>query len=197
MMDECRNLQEFLDRIDGQDRKECALDLLAQEPEPVGLLLLENWEIDSASWQRQVIATYGPGCSFATANPLDLQGKWLKNANGEVHYPVAYVRARPYSRLDYIAGLCSHEVYYAQFVSPALVMAVAGRFGLANLKVAYAADPHLNTIPLGRWDMANYLTQNLGVKAQLARCGDFWTQAGAVCILKEAARQAIAQEGEQ
>lgn len=49
-------------------------------------------------------------------------------------------------------------------------------------------DTHLNTLPLNRWDTyGNYLYNNPAVIAALKERGDFWSNATAVCILKEAA----------
>jgi len=58
-------------------------------------------------------------------------------------------------------------------------------FGLNRL--LESKDEHLNDIPLHQWDM--FLAQPLAIP--LKSVGDFATQAGNVCIAKEAAQQII------
>jgi len=56
------------------------------------------------------------------------------------------------TRKQYLAGEASYYDYYAQFVTDATVRTVAQAFGVDNLTKALAADRHLNTLPLARWD---------------------------------------------
>lgn len=101
------------------------------------------------------------------------------------------------TRQAYMEEKASYEQYYGQFVSEGLKHLVTQVFGKEALKGAYAADEHLNNIPLQRWDMlVSYVQNNPEIRQQLKDCGDFYSLAGGVCILKEAAREVI-QEKEQ
>ena len=81
-----------------------------------------------------------------------------------------------------------HRGYYGQFVHAGMIAVVVQRFTLERLKAAFAADRHLNTIPLCEWD---FLGNPMGVSSKLREAGDYLTQAGSVCFWKEAARQAL------
>lgn len=91
------------------------------------------------------------------------------------------------TRKDYMAGNCTHQEYYAQFVTPEIKVSVIRAIGLKKLMAS--TDPHLNDIPLERWDD---ISTNAGAKMKEA--GDFLSMAGNVCIAKAAARQIIEQE---
>jgi hypothetical protein len=90
-----------------------------------------------------------------------------------------------FTRKDYMDGRVTHEQYYGQYVTPGLVKLVVDRFGLDRLCACPAGD-HFNSIPLSSWDM---LTRWIGVK-WAPDDGD--SLAGRVCILKAAARAAVA-----
>lgn len=83
-----------------------------------------------------------------------------------------------------------HRSYYAQFVTPALQQAVVSRFGLAELDAALTADKHMNSIPLAQWDRMEPIVRSHCDRAMRA-AGDSASLANAVCVLKEAARQAV------
>lgn len=55
-----------------------------------------------------------------------------------------------YSRRDYMAGKCSLDEYYKQFLEPWVFDRVLGEIGMAALLAS--TDPHLNDIPLYKWD---------------------------------------------
>ena len=94
-----------------------------------------------------------------------------------------------FTRADYMAGTCTHRQYYAQFVTPHMLAQVVASIGAERL--AKSKDPHLNDIPLATWDqLAGGMRTQLG-REQLKLAGDFPSLAGAVCILKEAARQTL------
>lgn len=86
-----------------------------------------------------------------------------------------------------------HEAYYGELVEAA-GGAAAFRHRLPcsveRIREALAkGDEHLNDIvPLKRWDMAALPVPAGAAKAMKER-GDYVTLSGAVCILKEAARQ--------
>jgi hypothetical protein len=61
-----------------------------------------------------------------------------------------------------------------------------------------STDPHLNDIPLHRWDvMTGSLFRQSGMRAQMRDVGEIRSLSTGVCILKEAARQSIEQEKEK
>jgi len=95
------------------------------------------------------------------------------------------------TRQDYLNGKNTHREYYAQFVTKSLKHTVSERFGVETIKLGLAGDENLNTIPLNQWDAlaGGYRTQLCAAK--LRECGDGPTLGGAVCILKEAARQVM------
>ena len=67
-----------------------------------------------------------------------------------------------FTRADYMQNRCTHEEYYAQFVTPGIVAGVrrflaispAGekRDPVKFVRAALAEDKHLNGIALRRWD---------------------------------------------
>ncbi len=90
-----------------------------------------------------------------------------------------------FTRQDYLDKKCNHRQYYAQFVDAALIAAVLNRIGK---ELKSSTDDNLNDIPLARWDG---MARSIRPGASLNKAGDYPTLAGQVCILKEAARQAI------
>ncbi len=90
-----------------------------------------------------------------------------------------------FTRQDYLDKKCNHRQYYAQFVDARLIAVVSNRIGK---ELRLVKDENLNYIPLARWDeMAKSIRPGAGLK----KAGDYQTLAGQVCILKEAARQAM------
>ena len=92
-----------------------------------------------------------------------------------------------YSRQDYLSGECTHSQYYSQFVTPYLKRKTLQLFGF---RIDPESDPHLNKIPLECWDDLSTLVGGKKFK----ELGDFRTLAGCVCVLKESARQAFAEQ---
>lgn len=95
---------------------------------------------------------------------------------------------RLFTRHDYMTSPSSsanHRRYYSQYVTPQIIAAVVEVIGAVDLLAS--TDPHLNDIPLARWDkLANYLGFSRRMWDEL---GDTPSLAGKVCILKEAAMQ--------
>jgi hypothetical protein len=83
-----------------------------------------------------------------------------------------------------MAGTASHCAYYAQFVTPAHF----ARLRRYADRIKSSTDPHFNDIPLAVWD-ALAVPVPAETAATMRQCGDYPTLAGAVCTLKEAARQ--------
>ena|SRR6186713_10270 len=92
-----------------------------------------------------------------------------------------------YTRKDYLAGNCTHEEYYSQFVTDDILSLVKNTFGVGLLEESLSKDEHLNNIPLGQWDnLTGYLPRY--VSAGFKNVGDYLTLAGGVCLLKTAAK---------
>jgi len=95
------------------------------------------------------------------------------------------------TRKDYIDGKVTFSDYYRQFITAELEKAVAEKIGIDAVK--RSNDPHLNDIPLRKWD---YLFQDYklkkGIALKMHEAGDFLSLAGAVCTAKECARMLAA-----
>jgi hypothetical protein len=92
---------------------------------------------------------------------------------------------RLFMRTDYTSGACTHQEYYAQFVTPYIKEQLALRMKLP--KILNSKCKHFNDVPLWQWDRCALIASVADKK--LDACEDFPTHAGRVCILKEAARQ--------
>ena len=90
-----------------------------------------------------------------------------------------------FTRAQYMAGECTHAEYYGQYVVDE-VKQKAFWFGKTNLIEAYLLDKNFNTIPLKKWDSLAKRTRFPPIVED-----DYWTLAGKVCTLKEAARQIV------
>lgn len=93
-----------------------------------------------------------------------------------------------YTLEQYRLKECSHQQYMAQFVTRDTITRVKSHFTIERL-VNTEDQKNYNTIPIKEWDHCP-LSANLTL---LKECGDFLTPSNRVCILKEAARQAIEQ----
>lgn len=83
----------------------------------------------------------------------------------------------------------AYRTYYGQYVSDGTKRIVLQRITLPVLLAS--KDPHLNDIPLSRWDA---LVPQLHAGVALKRNGDWLSLGTGVCILKEAARQIIEEK---
>ncbi len=93
-----------------------------------------------------------------------------------------------FTRKQYINKECTNEQYYGQFVNAGTKARVLSGIGLDALKKS--TDPHFNDIPLHKWDG---LVANCPGSAAFSKAGDYYTLAGGICLLKEAARQVLEQ----
>lgn len=89
-----------------------------------------------------------------------------------------------FTRKQYLDKECTHDQYYAQFVTPEVIHLVLVCIGEA--RIMGSKCPHFNDIPLWEWDR---IAPRLSVGERLRECGDYPTMAGKVCILKAAANQ--------
>lgn len=99
------------------------------------------------------------------------------------------------TRKEYLADSANlHRAYYAQFVTLHLRHHIAERIGMDRLRAS--TDPHLNDIPIQEWERLTWMMP-LGAFNRMRATGDTVTQSGMVCVLKEAARQAIEHDAEE
>ena len=91
-----------------------------------------------------------------------------------------------YTRKQYLNKECTHRQYYGQFVDNRTKQRVLSGIGLEALKKS--TDPHFNDIALTNWDK---LVPNCPGSSGFANAGDYYTVAGGVGLLKEAARQIL------
>jgi hypothetical protein len=98
---------------------------------------------------------------------------------------------------------CTHREYYGQFVNDGVISAVVRTIGAR--KILASTDPHLNDIPLHRWDaLAGYSNRQYSreherftggllmhlVGRDLSKAnGGGVSPSDLVCVAKEAARQ--------
>ena len=98
-----------------------------------------------------------------------------------------------FTRKQYLNGECTHRQYYGQFVNAGTKARVLSGIGLEALK--RSTDPHFNDIPLNGWPNSDIgwdrLVPNCPGSAGFAKAGDYYTLAGGVSLLKEAARQIL------
>lgn len=106
-----------------------------------------------------------------------------------------------FTRQEYLAGVygtdteraAAHRRYFGQFVTEDVKDIVGRRIGERLLLAS--TDPHFNDIPLAAWDEATmFLTRE--TRDAFRRAGDVYSLGGGVCLLKEAARQIVAQHTE-
>ena len=95
-------------------------------------------------------------------------------------------------RKDYLNGKYTHQEYYGGIAKEVGISISESRLNQA--REAIKADKHMNNIPLTEWDVwasSQMRYQGSRIKAAFASRGDYVTQAGLVCMLKEAVREAI------
>ena len=96
-----------------------------------------------------------------------------------------------HTRNQYLNGQCSYNQYYDQFVTEQLKNAVSRNFTADKLAKAYDKDEYLNSIPLQEWDKLAYYCESSNMRKMYASCGEYVTNAVAVCTLKQAAKHVV------
>jgi len=97
------------------------------------------------------------------------------------------------TRSDYLNKKSSHEEYYGQFVTKDIRNLVVRVFGKEQLTVEYHKNNSFNGINLYKRDsLAPLVYPHL--TRTMKSVGDYSTLCGAVCTLKEAARQVVLEE---
>lgn len=99
------------------------------------------------------------------------------------------------TRKDYMEGRVTHEQFYSS-VARAAGISFAQSDLLPRVRTALeAGDEHLNSIPLALWDRR---AENPVTRANISRAlkehGDFFSLAGGVCTLKQAAKNAAGKQ---
>ncbi len=92
------------------------------------------------------------------------------------------------TRAQYLNGEATHEHYYRAIAADAGVKFTGDR---GRVKQALdAGDEHLNTIGLSAWDSYAYAALT-AISVALRLHGDSWSLAGGVCVMKQAAKDAV------
>ena len=98
------------------------------------------------------------------------------------------------TRDDYMQGRCDYDEYYVALAKTAGIKFTtgAGEHSLVTLS-RDSHDPYYNDVPLSRWDV--HATGLLpSVRQAFRDHGDFYSAAGAVCLLKRAVKTALSGE---
>lgn len=96
-----------------------------------------------------------------------------------------------YTRQDYMASRVSHDTYYGQFVTAAVMDLLNERL---RQRVRGSTDPHFNDIALQTWDnLVPHIPEDVWAMVRAAGDVNVRTLSNGVCILKAAARR-IKQE---
>ena len=97
------------------------------------------------------------------------------------------------TRTQYMNKEVTFEEYYREIYKEADI-SFKHSIWLPRIKKALAAgDEHLNTIPLLEWDaLGSAFFPRL--RTVFKNHGDFWSLAGQVCALKQAARDAVKED---
>ena len=88
-----------------------------------------------------------------------------------------------FTRKDYMSDKCTHAEYYGQLVTQGMKDHIVRAIPQA---LAKSVDPVFNDIPLSTWDR---LGMAYSLRDEFKALGDIKSDAGMVCVLKEAARQ--------
>lgn len=102
---------------------------------------------------------------------------------------------KEYTRAEYMAGNCTHDEFYAQFVTLSILELVRSQIGEAKIKKSQ--DPNLNDIPLAHWDTLYSRMLFCLDRKKFKRLSSpdapagvmGWSLSDSICIAKEAARQ--------
>jgi hypothetical protein len=101
-----------------------------------------------------------------------------------------------FTRKQYLDGECSHDTYYAQFVTDRVINHVLTYIGADTIRTSH--DPHMNDILLHRWDRLIGIKDCIDTKlfkacnnvtyAEDCRDKFLWSLSDQVCIAKAAAK---------
>lgn len=100
-----------------------------------------------------------------------------------------------FTREQYMRQECTHDEFYAQFVTDSVVYLVVSAIGKES--IIASTDPHFNDIPLAEWDrLKDSVRQSMNGKMFKAMvCPNYpkgsilFSLSDAVCIAKRAAKR--------
>ena len=98
-----------------------------------------------------------------------------------------------YTRAAYMAGECTFEQYYGQFVDRETRRRVLFIATPQELAEKIAEDKHLNNISLRKWDALVEIPWPRRFADGFKAAGTWMSLSDGVCILKETARQMAAE----
>jgi hypothetical protein len=97
-----------------------------------------------------------------------------------------------FTRHDYVFDKkCSHDEYYAQFVTESVKRLVLSNWSASAIKKSFTVDKNFNNLPLAQWDrLADSLSMNHDLMRKLAQANgtEGTSLSDRVCTLKRAAR---------
>ena len=93
-----------------------------------------------------------------------------------------------FTRGQYLAGECSHQEYYGQFVNHSIIDSVRCQFGVNQLINAHEIDEHFNSIALCRWDERNIMSSVNQELWKAANGSRYHSLSDNLCIKKAAAK---------
>lgn len=100
---------------------------------------------------------------------------------------IGKVKVMAFTRQQYMARECTHQEYYAQFVTPSIRGLVAAYIGTDMIK--RSTDPHFNDIPLRLWDsLQDCIRPAIAAKMRELDKGGI-SLSDCVCVAKQAARE--------
>jgi hypothetical protein len=102
-----------------------------------------------------------------------------------------------FTRKDYLAGDCTYRQYYGQIVRLAGIRLSKQDKLVKDCTPSNqrTVDEHYNHIGLPTWDTYSGSARR-GISKAFKQCGDSWSLAGGICVIKEAVRQAVEREEE-
>jgi hypothetical protein len=128
--------------------------------------------------------------SIHIGRPTLKPGQKLFLIDSHTRYAIEDVPQVAPSRADYMAKRCTFEDFY-RAVNATAGLKIRNADLLARVKRALVnGDQHLNTIPLVTWDVMA-IGHESQIRDALRQHGDFYSLAGGVCCLKQAARDAV------
>lgn len=96
-----------------------------------------------------------------------------------------------FTRKQYLQGACSHQDYYMQFATPAVIARVKSKVDLIVL-LSSKEDGFRDVYSLPFWDNAiGTISRDVG--EMMREAGDHPTLAGSVCLAKAVARSLISE----
>jgi len=137
--------------------------------------------VDSRGWTLggYVIPRLASGLMFAT----EIEGDIVIEPFTRKQYLDDPERGRPSAK---------HRRYHGQYVNESTIASVVSRIGADRLVAS--TDPHFNDIPLDEWYRFGGWLPHSGRWKEL---GDHPSDAGWVCIAKEAARQYVERQSHE